>query len=260
MKHTGSFSACVLLLILQSAAAAPEPAATNAVFAACGMLTVDSAETAAALQRLVGPETRLVYDKGSGSLLVFGPPAAHALLRDALRGANRPPLNVRLDVAIGEARRATAAGVREAAAAQTRQQLVVRSGGEAALQIGETVPFANDLIAWGHRRGLIAREVTLRRVGASLAVRALVIGDGPLVQVTLTPELSGVYTRQGDRIRFTEAATALTVRYGEEVTLASFAEHADFYRLFLAGAAPAGEQTRQQITLRVTLDAPAAPP
>ena len=76
MKHTGSFSACVLLLILQSAAAAPEPAATNAVFAACGMLTVDSAETAAALQRLVGPETRLVYDKGSGSLLVFGPPAA----------------------------------------------------------------------------------------------------------------------------------------------------------------------------------------
>ena len=26
------------------------------------------------------------------------------------------------------------------------------------MQIGNTVPFANDLIAWGHRRGLIARE------------------------------------------------------------------------------------------------------
>lgn len=261
MKHMRLIFTCALLALSRAALAETPPAATNAVFASYGMITVDSAETVAALQRLIGEDTRLVYDKGSGRLLVFGPPAAHLLIRDALRTANLPPRNIRIDVTFAENRTATTLGGSEQTVAHTQQQLLVASGSEAALHIGETVPFINELITWGYNHGMIiAREVTLRRVGASLVVRAHVIGEGPLVQLTLTPELSGVYTQQGDRMRFSEVATTLTVRSGEAVTLAAFEEHTEFYQLFLAGLAHGRMRAEQQIILRVTLDAPAMQP
>ncbi len=268
----------------QTPSAAP-PSTTNAYFASYGMIAVDSEETAAALQEMVGDRAKLTYYKPNNKLLVYGPPEAHQLLREALRELNVPPRNVRIEVDFDEQRSTSATEVSVGASggvvvtragvggtvritpraashttegtSQTRQQLLVRSGSEASLRVGEEVPFVNELIVWGRRYGYIAQEVTLRNVGASLVARAQIIGKGPLVQITLTPELSGVTTGRSRRIRFTHVATSLTVRDGEPIMIASFDEHADFYRLFLAGIGRTHDATSKQITLRVTIEAPA---
>jgi type II secretory pathway component GspD/PulD (secretin) len=270
------------------AAASPASAATNAYFASYGMITVDSEETAAALQEMVGDRAKLIYYKPNNKLLVYGSPEAHQLLRDALRDLNAPRRNLRIEVSFDEARNTseteasisgsgavvvTRTGVggavqltpraesrTTAATAQTRQRLLVQSGAAASLRVGETVPFVDELIVLGRRYGVISREVTLRNVGASLDVRARIIGDGPAVQLTLTPELSGVSSGRSQRIRYTQLATTLTAHDGETVTIGSFGEHADFYRLFLAGLARTRDVSSMQITLRVTIESPAGAP
>jgi type II secretory pathway component GspD/PulD (secretin) len=286
----------VVLALLAGAARAQTPptavrpasASTNAYFASYGMITVDSEETAAALQEMVGDRAKLIYYKPNNKLLVYGSPEAHQLLRDALRDLNAPRSNVRIEVAFDERRNTseteasisgsgavvvTRSGVGGTAhltpraeslttstTAQTRQRLLVQSGSEASLRVGETVPFVDELIVLGRRYGTLSREVTLRNVGASLDVRARVIGDGPAVQLTLTPELSGVSSGRSQRIRYTQLAITLTAYDGETVTLGSFGEHADFYRLFLAGVGRTRDAASMQITLRVTIEAPSGAP
>ena len=82
----------------QPTAASPASSGTNAYFASYGMITVDSDETAATLQEMVGDRAKLIYYKPNNKLLVYGPPAAHQLLRDALRDLNVPRRNVLIDV------------------------------------------------------------------------------------------------------------------------------------------------------------------
>ncbi|MBM4164719.1 MAG: type II and III secretion system protein [Lentisphaerae bacterium] len=273
---------------IQTAASSSASSATNDYFASYGMISVDSDETAEALQELVGSRVKLIYYKPTNKLLVYGPSDAHRLLREALRGLNAPRRNVRIDVSFDEQRDTseteaslrgsgrvgvTRAGVdgtvhitprvesrTTATTAQTRQQLLVQSGSEASLRVGETVPFVDELIVLGRRYGYISHEVTLRNAGASLDVRARVIGDGPEVQLTLTPELSGVSSGRSQRIRYTQLATTLTVSDGETTALASFGENTDFYRLFLAGIGRTRDASSMQITLRVTIESPTGSP
>jgi type II secretory pathway component GspD/PulD (secretin) len=273
---------------IQTAAASSASSSTNAYFASYGMISVDSEETAATLQEMVGDRAKLTYYKPNNKLLVYGSPEAHRILRDALRDLNAPRRNVRIEVSFDEQHNTsetaasisgsgavvvTHAGVSgtahitpraesrtTATTAQTRQRLLVQSGSEASLRVGETVPFVNELIVLGRRYGYISQEVTLRNVGASLDVRARVIGDGPEVQLTLTPELSGVSSGRSQRIRYTQLATTLTVSDGEAITLASFGENTDFYRLFLAGIGRSREASSMQITLRATIEAPSGAP
>lgn len=272
----------------QPTAASPAASGTNVYFASYGMVTVDSEETAATLQEMVGDRAKLTYYKPNNKLLVYGSPEAHRILRDALRDLNAPRRNVRIEVSFDEQRdtseteasirgsgsvMATHAGVSgtahitpraesrtTATTTQTRQRLLVQSGSEASLRVGETVPFVDELIVLGRRYGIISREVTLRNVGTSLGVRARVIGDGPGVQLTLTPELSGVSSGRSQRIRYTQLATTLTANDGATVTLATFGENADFYRIFLAGLARTRDSSSMQITLRVTIEAPSGAP
>ncbi len=288
LRGIGQAAVLALCALSGTGYAEEPPRAPEPFYASYGMVTVNSEETVTALQELVGEKVRLVYYRPNNQLLVYGPPEAHQFVREALRDVGTDPRNVRVDVSFDEQShaRATTVSVSGAggvviapegvdgkvritpraeshatdSARLTSQQLLLSNGAEAALRVGETVPFVNELIAWGRHDGTIAHEVTLRHVGASLHVRARIIGDGPLVQVTLTPELSGVSTRQSHRVRFTQVATTLTVRADEPVTLASFGEHADFYRLFLAGVSRAHQATDKRITLRVTLEAPTSAP
>lgn len=264
-----SYRRLVLLLALLalSCGAVPEthPSATNAPsYASYGMMAVDSAVTVAALQERVGDEARLVYDTSSGQLLIFGPPAAHQWVRTTLRHTNALPRTVRVTVTFHEKRDTATDAAQTHAEIRTQQHVLVQSGHEGSVQVGDAVPFLAELISWGHRYGYLSSEVRLRHVGASLAVGARIIGDGPRVQLTLTPELSGVYSHKTDGVRFSKTATTLTVRAGETATLDSFEEHAEFYRLFLAGAlGHTRMNSDQQITLTATLesvsDTPFAP-
>jgi hypothetical protein len=291
---------CLLLSVLLTAAIgrgqtnAP-PAGTNAYFAAYTLMQTDAEEAVAALRDLVGDRGRIVYYPPNSRLLVNGLPEAHRIVQQFLREFSGPRPNVRIEVSFNDQGRETGAGVSvsgggtipvgdgrvvvgdggrngawtvrprvEARSAQTtgltRQTILTQSGGEASINVGQEVPFVQNLVRWGRDWGYIDQTVEMRNVGASLKVKARVIGEGPLVDVTLTPELSGLVDGHPQRIRFKRVATSVTVADGATMTIGGFGENADFYRQFLAGLGQTRSVSDTQITLRVRIEPAATAP
>lgn len=277
----------LLLLAVVWAACADaqeEPARTNAFYASYELVSADAEEAVAALQQMVGAAGRLVFYRPNSRLLVYGSPDAHQMVRDSLQQLAAPRENVRIEVAFNEQGSGSSAGIGVTGQGQvtigsggthgtwtltprleassgtsdslTRQHILMQSGNEASIAVGQEVPFVQELVQWGRQWGYITREIEMRHVGAVLKVRARVIGDGPLVQVTLTPELSALVDNRAERIRYTRVATSVTVQDGATITLGSFGEHTDFYRQFLAGLNRTKQATDTQITLRVAIESP----
>lgn len=138
---------------------------------------------------------------------------------------------------------------------RTEQTLLTLDGGSASLFVGEEIPYAPWIIRRGRQWGYFEPQVQVQPVGAFLAVEPRILGDGPMIRVRLTPELSYRTGVEDPRsIRFTRLSTEVTVRDGQAIDLGGLAEESDFYRRFLTGRDRSGRTRRQQIQLTPSIE------
>jgi len=214
---------------------------------------------------MVKPNGRVLVDRAGGRLLVRATAEQHHAVAAALVEADAPVPNIRIELTIDDATtvRATKAGLSGSGAVQvgtggtsydlklqpqlshqkgeqstaTRQQLLLRSGGEAQLFVGEEVPFQEWLVQYGRNWGYLESRTVMERVGASLTVQARVVGDGSGVVIRLVPELTGFVGGRRRRIAMTQAAVEVTGQSGQPLEIGAFGQHADLYNRYLAGIA-----------------------
>ena len=238
----------------------------------------DGSNAVQVIQPLLGDAAKAAFDPLSHRLLVTATPAGHAIAAQVIRQIDVPPKNVRIDIEFnsrGQKRDAGAAVQGKAVTttgpggrttvriggqiddsstgdrSTTRQQLLVTSGREAYLVVGENVPYLEWLVGYGMERGYLRAETRWQRVGARLVVAPTVIGDGPTIRVRLTPELSGLVNGSPYRTRFTDVATEVIVTDGAPFPLGGLAEKKDFYSRFLVGM----DRSNQKQDLDITLTA-----
>jgi hypothetical protein len=237
----------------------------------------DAEDVIEAVKLVAGPDAKVVHDKASSRLFVFATPEAHRQVGELLKEANVPLRNVRIEVVMDDAGGSRDAGIgatgggevlvtpggasyraRVSPYARARtttttssvqQTLMVRDGGEASIRVGQDVPFAETLVNYGRQWGYIEQRVVMQSVGASLKFSPRIVGDGPLITVKVTPELSGLADGHMQTIHYTRAASEVTVREGEPFTLGGLGEDREFSSKFLVGVDRQGTQRQLQIRL-----------
>lgn len=229
-----------------------------------------------AVRFLVGPDGNAIVDSTGQRLLVVTTPDRHAQISDLLKKFAPPTRNVLVEVRMNPVGRASEteasaeasgaftierdgiggtvrlrprvqhqSGAIESSVVQT---LLVGSGREASLRIGEQVPYLEQILEYGARFGVVHSRIEWRDVGAFLNVQPTILGDGPQIRIRITPELRRL-DRGGERIRFTQLATEIIARDGETISLGGFGQHAQFYNYFLIGGRRGGAAESLQILL-----------
>jgi type II secretory pathway component HofQ len=242
------------------------------------VFTPDAAVLVSTVQAVLGEDAKVIYDRAGGRIMVLATTEEQVRAVEVLSKLNLPPPNIRIDVTINESDRhqltefsldasggvavtpeSAQAGVRAEGRANRRrdqhrralrQTLLVQSGGEALLRVGEEVPYVEWLVDYGFRQGYISQHVTMREVGASLRIQARVIGNGPLISLTVTPELAGLSDAGDQRIVYTHLSTHMTIEDGQTVELGGLNENTDFFEHFLVGVDR--ESSHRALTISAT--------
>lgn len=237
----------------------------------------DTAAVEELLEALAGRDGNVVMDEARSRALVVATEENHARIADALGKVNAPPKNVRIEVRfIGRSSlRDSGASLgmeggieREEGMTRTRihvtprvrnvslvrtdnttQQILVGSGREASLGIGEDVPYLDWLVEYGMRGGVIVQRVNWQRVGSFMVVEPTVVGDGPMIRVRLTPELRGLVDGNPYHVRFSGLATDVVAQDGQSFQIGGLDRDAEFYSRFLVGYGRGGSEESLQIML-----------
>jgi len=244
--------------------------------------TSDIDLTQQVLKELLGDKRQVFYQKQQNQIIVSATAEEHKQIEAVLADINVPSPNVQLDIVttlvgsssdtrlgakggsgnvqvtkdgtkvhykIKPEARAQSAG----ASSLTKQTLVVTSGKEASLTVAQEVPFYEYIIQkgkdWNLIEGVIEKDILTERTGAFLVARPQVIGTGPMINVTLIPEIRVLVGTKRQRIQFTRVQTTVTVRDGETITLGGVGEIGDFYDKFLVGLDEGGNRKSMSITL-----------
>lgn len=227
--------------------------------------------------------SRLAVDAPRRRLLIWATESEHSQIAELTRVVAAPPPMVRIEVhrrAAGRLRElafeAGMAGTVVASADSATENVVVRpriqshagdsteelvqtitvlSGRSASLQIGEEVPYLEWLQQCAVTWGMTLAAVRWRAVGASLAVKPTVIGQGPSrrILIRLVPELSGVSETGPLRWRFERVATELVVTPGETVQFSGSSAHVEFYDRFMVGIRRGGRHDNIELRLTPTV-------
>lgn len=229
------------------------------------------------VRELAGAEGTVTVDPPY-RLLVVATEENHRRIAEAVRRLDQMSVNVRLTVRYSRAgqelnREASLSGsgevVREEGitrttirvrprilnesatfSEQTAQTLLVASGREGYIAVGEEVPYLVWIMDYARRCGVIEAAFEWRTVGAYLVARPDVVGEGPLIRVRLIPELRGLdLNGRSKTIRFTTVATEVVVRDGQTFTLGGWDRDAEFYSRFLVGRSSRDGTETLQITL-----------
>ncbi len=136
------------------------------------------------------------------------------------------------------------------------QSVVVKNGKQAGIFMGTEVPFYLWLVdfaaKWEHIH-TIEQKFAMRQVGSSMIVEPHILNRGPLISVTLIPEVSGVIDGKPHRLQFTRVATEVTVSSGQPVTIGNFGRNSEFYSKFLVGVDRNGNNQSIQVRLTATI-------
>lgn len=258
------------------------------VFKAYEINFADPSNAVEIVRNLVGPAGKVFYDNATRRIIVMAPGNSHTSIADLVQQLNVPPKNVSVTVRfLGKGRnRETGAsisgtgsiildgnGTRSGFAMQpkvvhqssestsrTTQQLLVASGRQASLFIGEEVPYVEWLMEYGRRHHYFEERIVWQRVGASLVIEPFVVGDGPTIRLRVTPELSGLVDKNPYRVRFSKVATEVFVNDGIPFPLGGLAEKNDFYSRFLIGLDSSGARQTLDIELTARIIPPGGPP
>jgi hypothetical protein len=267
-------------------------AATNTVeppdFKTYDIGFTDGSNAVEVVRTVLGEDAKVYYDPATHQLMVLASSNRQVLAEKIIKQINVPPRNVRIEVAFrgqGQNTRQAASvsgqgavvvdnggrrgsiriqprleNSRTETTSTTLQQLLVASGRQASLFIGEDVPYIEWLMEYGRRYHYIEQRLAWQRVGAYLAIEPTVIGSGPLIRVRLTPELSGRINNNPYRTRFANVATEVTVSDGIPFTLGGLAQNNEFYSRFLIGLDRSGARQNLDIELTAHIVDPTLPP
>ncbi len=239
-------------------------------------------------RQVVGEDGNVTLDRTNLRLLVITTDENHARLAEMIGMLNVPPRNVRIDVHFQGQMRESKSGaemgmvggvVRTEGPLRTRisirprilsssteidsdvtQTILVASGREGLLRVGEEVPYVEWLMDYGLQWGYIQQQISWQRVGSFLVVEPTIIGDGPMIRVRLIPELSGLVDRNPYRLRFTKLATEVIVQDGQTFPIGGLQGAQDFYSRFLVGFDQDGNQQSLDISLTPTIVEAFRPP
>jgi hypothetical protein len=245
------------------------------------------AELAAEVIRpLLAPEDQLIVDAKGSRILIRAEPATQEQVAGVIRQLAVPVQNVRIDVEFAEQGQSRDAGLgvggggrvtwpasggeasgtvrvgvtggarTDSIQRRTVQSLLVASGREASLRVGESVPQIDWFMEYGRHHGVWVGQVVWQEVGSILVVQPTVIGSGPDIRIRIIPELSGRVDGESRRVRFASAATEVTVRAGQTVSLGGMQKDESFYSRFLFGFSRGGETRALEITLTPSLLGP----
>lgn len=226
---------------------------------------------------LVGADGTVTLDARNQRLLVLATDEQHKRIADLVSKTAVTARNVNIEVSFGgtsagreqEASLGATGGVRRedgvththwtikpqvidrtvSETSNAKQQLLVASGREGRLRVGEQLPYLTWLVDYGITHGAIREQVQWKDVGSFLIVEPTILGDGPLIRIRIVPELSGTVNGSPLQTRYTAAATEVTVSDGETVTIGGGDRNRDFYERFLVGVRRGGSAERISITL-----------
>ena len=273
------------LLLAVSTALAQDPGPNT--FQVYPIAFADPRATEQVAKSIVGNDGTVVLDEQNHRLLVATTKDKHAQLADMIGKLNVVPRNVRIDIvfrgrddqdasevsvaADGEVSRedgVTSTKIRikpkvidesTRGSSRVRQQLLVASGREGVLHIGDRVPYIEWLTSYGARSGYLQQNVQWQDVGSRLVVAPVIVGDGPLIRIRLTPELSGRADGRVLETRFSSASTEVVVSDGETFQLGGLDQNRDVYSRFLVGVSEAGSQQSLDIFLTPHIIDPRVP-
>ena len=218
----------------------------------------DPATAAELVRGLLSPSGRVVEDVPNHRIVVLDVPAVQARVAEALKTLSVPARNVRITVThsserVEDTSRIGASSSRSTS--DTRQELVVLSGGRARIQVAEQIPYADWFWTWGEGAGLWpAQSVQWRDVGTSLAVEPLILDDNQ-VRLRVTPEFSYLLDRDRLVTRVQQLSTEVVVREGEEVDLGGLPmSNREFKERFLLGVGRSGQAERVRIRLKARVE------
>ena len=248
------------------------------------LVITDTNAVIEAIQAITGDKARIYFYKPNNELIISANSNQHSQIAALLREINIPSPNIRIDVVFVQAGRESDFGFgtsRQTPPKITRkgnslqleitphiraqstttmnnnsQSIVVKSGKQGSIFMGTEVPFYLWLIDFAAKWeyiNVIEQKFEMKQVGSSLVVEPRVLNRGPLVSVTLTPEVSGVVDGKPHRLQFTRVATEVTVQNGEPTTIGSFGKNSEFYSKFLVGVDNQGNNQSVQVRLTATV-------
>lgn len=239
----------------------------------------DGPNSMGAIKEMLGDNVSVVYDRRTRQLLVLATSNQHATITQLIKQLNVPPKNVSVTVTFKETGSSDHTGgsisgrgqIRQSAQggshssiritpslvdqhntsqSNTRQQLLVTSGKQATLSIGEDVPYIDWIMEYGFHHRIVTEQINWQRVGSYLVIEPTVIGDGPMIHVKLTPELSGLVDNSPYRTRFNTVSTEVDVSAGVPFTIGGGEQNQEFYSRFLIGVDRSGQ--RKNLTIEMT--------
>jgi len=165
------------------------------------------------------------------------------------------------DVRVGAGRFPPESGVvvrgtasRSRARDETRQELLVMSGGRGEIVVAKEVPYADWFQVWGQGNGLWQPGIQWKEVGARMVVEPVVVNDHTL-RVRLTPAFSYLVDGRSLTTSVTQLSTEVMAREGQEIDLGGvpFSDR-QFLDKFLVGFDESGETVQAHITLKASID------
>jgi hypothetical protein len=213
------------------------------------------------VEGLISRDGRVVLDEGHNTLIVLDSPEIQAAVAEALQGLQAPLANVRVETRIVDHETGEEAGVsasgqllltvpdfgvrsdvvfdvdsaRAAKRRSSKQFIVVASGREASIAVGQEIPYQRWFLRYGKEHGVVEAEVKWKEVGSRLAVLPTVIDGGRKVRLRVVPEISYRKGKRREEIAFAGAATELVLAEGEERPIGGSEENEEFYRRFFSG-------------------------
>jgi type II secretory pathway component GspD/PulD (secretin) len=269
-------------------AAAETHAADSREFKVYDLGYADGSNTVDVIKAAIEGDGSVFFDPSTRQVMVLASSNRQATAENIVKQISGPPRNVRVEVAFRGRGQDTRRGAsvsgqgavvvnnsgsrtsvriqprvedsRTETTSSTVQQLLVASGRQASIFIGEEVPYIEWLMDYGRRHHYFEQRIAWQRVGSYLVMEPTVIGAGPLIRVRLTPELSGLVNDNPYRTRFANVTTEVTVSAGVPFTLGGLAEKNEFYSRFLIGMDRSGARHSLDIELTAHIVDPAVPP
>ncbi len=245
----------------------------------------DGPNSVEVIKSVLGNDIHVVYDRISRKLLVLASSNQHAAVAMLVKQMDVPLKNVSVTVTFkrtddrdhasssltggGQVIRTPQGGMRTTVrltpslvnqqsemTSSAKQQLLVSSGKQASLAVGEEVPYIDWLMEYGFHNRIITQRVNWQRVGSFLVIEPTIIGEGPMIRVKLTPELSGLVDNSPYRTRFDTVSTEVIVSDGIPFTLGGAGQNQEFYSRFLIGVDRSGKRENLNIEMTARILSP----
>jgi type II secretory pathway component GspD/PulD (secretin) len=248
-------------------------AQTGIVVRAYPLQTSDPSEMIAVITAVIGEKGTVKLDKTANRLVVSASEAQQAEIAAYIKELNKPAGNVRIEVRtqsvfaedeadatldLAASHTSTGETIKIKPRAHDRsgekdssssQLLVVASGREAALRITTDEAFVEWLLEYGQKWGYTANDIVRKEVGAKLWIQPTIIGNGPLISIRVTPEISFVVDGRRQLVRYVKASVQVTARDGQPIAIGGSGELETFYRRFLTGLTGSGNSGSTTMTL-----------